>query len=110
MIFPPSSLLHPTPHHTEILSICQRLVPKMTIPSHTGPSETAPPHSSGIKVIVVGLGIGGLAAAIECHRKGHTVLAFDKIPVHTDTRKNYLSNIYVLPRMLIHCFIYFIRW
>jgi 2-polyprenyl-6-methoxyphenol hydroxylase-like FAD-dependent oxidoreductase len=62
----------------------------MTVPSSTGPSVVAPPNSTGIKVIVVGLGIGGLAAAIECHRKGHTVTAFDKIPVHTDTREHSL--------------------
>jgi 2-polyprenyl-6-methoxyphenol hydroxylase-like FAD-dependent oxidoreductase len=45
-----------------------------------GPDHTAPPNSSGITVIVVGLGLGGLAAAIECHRKGHRVLAFDQVP------------------------------
>ncbi|GME65424.1 FAD binding domain-containing protein [Neofusicoccum parvum] len=46
----------------------------------SGPDGTAPPNSSGIKVIVVGLGLGGLAAAIECHRKGHTVIAYDRVP------------------------------
>ena len=51
----------------------------MAVFSGLGPDGTAPPHSSGIKVIVVGLGIGGLATAIECHRKGHTVIAFDKV-------------------------------
>ncbi|RHZ46415.1 FAD-dependent oxidoreductase [Aspergillus thermomutatus] len=63
----------------------------MTIPCSTGPDGVAPPNSSGIKVIVVGLGIGGLAAAIECHRKGHAVMAFDKIPVHTDTHGDLLG-------------------
>lgn len=38
----------------------------------------APEHSTGIKVIVVGLGLGGLTAAIECHRKGHSVIALEK--------------------------------
>ncbi|KAF7181306.1 hypothetical protein CNMCM7691_000524 [Aspergillus felis] len=42
------------------------------------PESTAPPGSSGITVIIVGLGIAGFTAAIECHRKGHKVLAFEK--------------------------------
>ena len=36
--------------------------------------------SSGIKVIVVGAGFGGLTAAIECHRKGHSVILLEKFP------------------------------
>jgi UDP-N-acetylmuramoylalanine-D-glutamate ligase len=55
--------------------------------SGPGPSEVAPPNSSGIKVIIVGLGMGGLAAAIECHRKGHTVSAFDKVDVKSFVRE-----------------------
>lgn len=35
---------------------------------------------SGIKVIIVGAGFGGLAAAIECHRKGHDVEVFEQAP------------------------------
>jgi monoamine oxidase len=37
-----------------------------------------PPNSSGIKVIVVGLGYAGVAAAVECYRKGHQVVAFEQ--------------------------------
>ncbi|KAI6296386.1 hypothetical protein MCOR12_006889 [Pyricularia oryzae] len=33
---------------------------------------------SGVRVIVVGAGFGGLAAAIECDRKGHQVTLFEK--------------------------------
>ncbi|EFE32738.1 MAK1-like monooxygenase, putative [Trichophyton benhamiae CBS 112371] len=44
-----------------------------------GPDGVAQPHSSGIKVIIVGLGVAGLTAAVECHRKGHTVIAFEKV-------------------------------
>ncbi|CAP60972.1 uncharacterized protein PODANS_2_13720 [Podospora anserina S mat+] len=40
-------------------------------------SPRRPP--SGIKVIVVGAGFAGLAAAIECDRKGHSVTLFDKV-------------------------------
>ncbi|KAK5138481.1 hypothetical protein LTR08_000067 [Meristemomyces frigidus] len=32
---------------------------------------------SGIKVIIVGAGFGGLCAAIECHRQGHDVEVFE---------------------------------
>lgn len=35
------------------------------------------PAKSGIKVIVVGAGFGGLAAAIECHRQGHDVEIYE---------------------------------
>lgn len=61
----------------------------MAVFTSTGPCETAPPLSSGIKIIIVGLGIGGLATAIECHRKGHRVVAFDKYPIHTETCPSY---------------------
>ncbi|KAH6843450.1 hypothetical protein B0I37DRAFT_408286 [Chaetomium sp. MPI-CAGE-AT-0009] len=35
---------------------------------------------SGIKVIVVGAGFGGLTAAIECHRQGHDVSIYENFP------------------------------
>lgn len=39
------------------------------------------PHSvqSGINIIVVGLGLGGLATAIESHRRGHSVVLLEKV-------------------------------
>lgn len=33
---------------------------------------------TGIKVGIIGGGIGGLTAAIECHRKGHSVRVFER--------------------------------
>jgi thioredoxin reductase len=36
-------------------------------------------NSNTIKVIIVGIGVAGLTAAIECHRKGHSVTAFDRV-------------------------------
>ena len=36
--------------------------------------------SSGIHVIIVGAGFAGLTAAIECHRKGHSVLLLESFP------------------------------
>ncbi len=35
---------------------------------------------TGIKVIVVGAGFGGLTAAIECHRQGHDVEIYEAFP------------------------------
>ena len=35
---------------------------------------------SDLTVIIVGLGIGGLAAAIECHRRGYKVIGLEKKP------------------------------
>lgn len=32
---------------------------------------------TGIKVIIVGAGFGGLCAAIECHRQGHNVEIYE---------------------------------
>ncbi|KAH7908343.1 hypothetical protein BJ138DRAFT_1174229 [Hygrophoropsis aurantiaca] len=40
----------------------------------------APPNSTGIDIIVVGCGYGGLSCAIECKRKGHNVTILEKIP------------------------------
>ncbi|KAK6820190.1 hypothetical protein RU639_007483 [Aspergillus parasiticus] len=46
--------------------------------TNSGPYGVAEPNSSGIKVIVVGLGFAGLATMIECYRKGHTVIGFEQ--------------------------------
>ncbi|KAI3330315.1 hypothetical protein F4824DRAFT_515699 [Ustulina deusta] len=35
---------------------------------------------TGIKVIVVGAGFGGLGAAVECHRQGHDVEIYEAFP------------------------------
>lgn len=50
----------------------------MSLEQGIGPNALAAPHSNGITVIVVGLGIAGLTAAIESHRKGHMVITLDK--------------------------------
>ncbi|QKX59070.1 uncharacterized protein TRUGW13939_06200 [Talaromyces rugulosus] len=42
-----------------------------------GNQETSP---TGIKVVIVGAGFGGLTAAIECHRQGHTVEVYESFP------------------------------
>ncbi|KAL1977280.1 hypothetical protein VTN31DRAFT_139 [Thermomyces dupontii] len=41
------------------------------------PNGTA---KTGIKVVIVGAGFGGLTAAIECHRQGHDVEIYEKFP------------------------------
>lgn len=35
---------------------------------------------TGIKVVIVGAGFGGLTAAIECHRQGHDVSIYENFP------------------------------
>lgn len=42
-----------------------------------GSFEKRPP--TGIKVVIVGAGFGGLCAAIECDRKGHSVTLLEKV-------------------------------
>jgi monoamine oxidase len=49
-----------------------------------GPDGTAPPNSSGLKVIIVGLGYAGVVAAVECFRKGHDVTVFEQAPEMTN--------------------------
>jgi 2-polyprenyl-6-methoxyphenol hydroxylase-like FAD-dependent oxidoreductase len=44
----------------------------------TSSDELSP--DSRIHVIIVGAGFGGLTAAIECHRKGHSVLVLESFP------------------------------
>ncbi len=40
-------------------------------------AESEQTASTGIKVIIVGSGFAGLTAAIECQRKGHSVLVLE---------------------------------
>lgn len=40
--------------------------------------------SSGIDILVVGAGLGGLTFAIETHRKGHDVRIIDRRPHFND--------------------------
>ncbi|KAF2182993.1 FAD/NAD(P)-binding domain-containing protein [Zopfia rhizophila CBS 207.26] len=47
-------------------------------------SETTEPQAkspTGIKVIIVGAGFGGLTAAIECKRQGHDPVIYESFPV-----------------------------
>jgi monoamine oxidase len=52
--------------------------------SHTDPDSTNG-HSdvhcdepSGIDVLIVGAGVGGLVAALECYRRGHNVRIWER--------------------------------
>ncbi|KAJ5290961.1 FAD/NAD(P)-binding domain-containing protein [Penicillium angulare] len=59
----------------------------MSIIKGSRPNGTAAPHSSKIKVIVVGTGLAGLATAVECHRKGHSVTLLERhseVPTNGD--------------------------
>lgn len=46
---------------------------------YSGPDSVATPGSTGVKVVIVGLGIAGLVAAVECYRKGHEVIGVEKL-------------------------------
>ncbi|KAJ5300311.1 RTA1 like protein-domain-containing protein [Penicillium atrosanguineum] len=50
----------------------------MTVTQYVRPDGITEPRSSGVDVIIVGLGIAGLVAAIECHYKGHKVVGLEK--------------------------------
>lgn len=43
--------------------------------------------SSGIDVLIVGAGICGLTAALECYRKGHSVRVYEREPSISTTGK-----------------------
>ncbi|KAJ5668922.1 hypothetical protein N7462_009992 [Penicillium macrosclerotiorum] len=51
----------------------------MTVSQFSNGNGTTP-KPTGIKVVVVGAGFGGLTAAIECHRQGHTVEIYESFP------------------------------
>lgn len=62
-----------------------------------GPDGIAPPKSSGIKVIIIGLGYAGVVAAVECFRKGHEVIVFEQAPQITNVGTSFskVTSIYV---------------
>jgi 2-polyprenyl-6-methoxyphenol hydroxylase-like FAD-dependent oxidoreductase len=43
------------------------------------PSDHDSVRDTGIDVIVVGAGFGGIACAVECKRKGHRVVVVEKV-------------------------------
>lgn len=57
-------------------------LPKMsTLDTHnTTPANSESRPKTGIKVIVIGAGFGGLTAAIECIRQGHTPVIYEAFP------------------------------
>jgi 2-polyprenyl-6-methoxyphenol hydroxylase-like FAD-dependent oxidoreductase len=59
----------------------------------SGPDGIAYPGSSGINVIVIGLGYAGATAAIECARKGHKVAIYEQTP-GVSTLGKYCSRIF----------------
>ncbi|KAF2469976.1 FAD/NAD(P)-binding domain-containing protein [Lindgomyces ingoldianus] len=50
----------------------------MAVPETTTEAGSKPP--TGIKVIIVGAGFGGLTAAIECKRQGHDPVIYEAFP------------------------------
>ena len=50
--------------------------------------------STGIDVLVVGTGLAGLTAAIECIRKGHNVRVLERAPTINTLGKNLRARSY----------------
>ena len=50
------------------------------MPASPSPSPNTPLSPTGIHVIIIGAGFGGLTAAIECHRQGHQVSVYESFP------------------------------
>jgi len=52
-----------------------------TVKTRSGPKppDTSTKSKTGIKVIIVGAGFGGLTAAIECHLEGHDVVLLEAV-------------------------------
>lgn len=50
--------------------------------------------ATGIDVLIIGAGIGGLTAALECYRKGHTIRIFEQWPKggFAGKRQTYLES------------------
>jgi 2-polyprenyl-6-methoxyphenol hydroxylase-like FAD-dependent oxidoreductase len=47
--------------------------------------------ASGLDILVVGAGLGGLTFAIEAYRKDHDVRIFEKRPIRSDFKSDYES-------------------
>lgn len=62
------------------LTDLEQLIMAMTKMNPSGPDGVQSPDSSGITVIIIGLGYAGSVAAVECHRKGHKVIIFEQAP------------------------------
>jgi hypothetical protein len=76
----PTSHLPPCIVHS-LLSINQTLVRAVIKHTHSNSltMDTSPCRpATGIKVVIVGAGFAGIAAAIECDRKGHTPIVLEK--------------------------------
>jgi monoamine oxidase len=57
-------------------------------------------ESTGIDVLIVGTGLAGLVAALECTRKGHNVRVLERNDTINTAGKFYVSH--VSRGMLIH--------
>ncbi|KAF2689155.1 FAD/NAD(P)-binding domain-containing protein [Lentithecium fluviatile CBS 122367] len=52
----------------------------MAVPQTNGTQANGAKPKTGIKVIIVGAGFGGLTAAIECVKQGHTAVIYESFP------------------------------
>lgn len=71
LLYLASPLLYFIPTHIKMIGPITQVHSSPKAGHSSIPMKRYPP--SGIDVLVVGGGIGGMFAAIECHRKGHNV-------------------------------------
>jgi choline dehydrogenase-like flavoprotein len=50
-------------------------------------------ESTGIDILIVGTGLAGLVAALECTRKGHNVKVLERSPTINTAGKSHVSQI-----------------
>jgi salicylate hydroxylase len=43
--------------------------------------------SQPLKIVIVGAGIGGIACAVECRKKGFDVVMYDQVKVRSQSRR-----------------------
>jgi glutamate dehydrogenase/leucine dehydrogenase len=65
-------------HTFQILKSSNQIKKDKTSPIMVAKDKVAPANSTGLTVIVVGFGYAGVVAAVECHRKGHTVKVYEQ--------------------------------
>ena len=92
-LLPPSKLgssaIHETVQMPYLMSKFGHTIDGITTPpiDISNDVEIAPP--TGISVLIVGAGVGGLVAALECTRKGHSVRIFEReAAVHSTGMQN----------------------
>ena len=70
----------------------------MTVPSIVQDGVHCDPPS-GISVLIVGAGVAGLSAALECHRKGHSVRLIERSSSPSAAGKPLKEDLIIMTRL-----------